>query len=109
MIDLSGPTENGSPMAARTRSRLIPPTERSSSTRSLQLPISSGSTANELAKTAAPSLSKLNSPTRSEEHTSELQSLMRITYAVLCLHKTYNNQYTALVHTPHYNIKHKPV
>src|SRR3546814_1181467 len=26
-------------------------------------------------------------PTRSEEHTSELQSLMRITYAVFCLKK----------------------
>src|SRR3546814_7004617 len=25
---------------------------------------------------------------RSEEHTSELQSLMRISYAVFCLHKT---------------------
>src|SRR3546814_3177956 len=35
---------------------------------------------------------------RSEEHTSELQSLMRISYAVLCLktkkHKTSNNQST---------------
>src|SRR3546814_10905418 len=30
-------------------------------------------------------------PTRSEEHTSELQSLMRISYAVFCLKK--NNQY----------------
>src|SRR3546814_2462071 len=33
---------------------------------------------------------------RSEEHTSELQSLMRISYAVFCLKKknnTYNNQY----------------
>src|SRR3546814_3123320 len=32
-------------------------------------------------------------PTRSEEHTSELQSLMRISYAVFCLKKknqTYN-------------------
>src|SRR3546814_8825293 len=28
---------------------------------------------------------------RSEEHTSELQSLMRISYAVLCLHKNTNN------------------
>src|SRR3546814_10678415 len=28
------------------------------------------------------------SATRSEEHTSELQSLMRISYAVLCLKKT---------------------
>src|SRR3546814_1811010 len=30
---------------------------------------------------------------RSEEHTSELQSLMRISYAVFCLHKK-NNTYT---------------
>src|SRR3546814_948444 len=29
----------------------------------------------------------LNSETRSEEHTSELQSLMRISYAVFCLKK----------------------
>src|SRR3546814_6052047 len=28
---------------------------------------------------------------RSEEHTSELQSLMRISYAVFCLNKTNNN------------------
>src|SRR3546814_2543375 len=33
---------------------------------------------------------------RSEEHTSELQSLMRISYAVFCLKKQikYHNQYT---------------
>src|SRR3546814_4158937 len=30
--------------------------------------------------------------TRSEEHTSELQSLMRISYAVFCLKKKKNNQ-----------------
>src|SRR3546814_4684322 len=35
---------------------------------------------------AVPSLSRL-STTRSEEHTSELQSLMRISYAVFCLKK----------------------
>src|SRR3546814_18919458 len=29
----------------------------------------------------------LHDPTRSEEHTSELQSLMRISYAVFCLKK----------------------
>src|SRR3546814_6204957 len=29
---------------------------------------------------------------RSEEHTSELQSLMRISYAVFCLKKNKNNQ-----------------
>src|SRR3546814_6316496 len=31
------------------------------------------------------------SPCRSEEHTSELQSLMRISYAVFCLKKKMNN------------------
>src|SRR3546814_9751175 len=33
----------------------------------------------------------LNSGDRSEEHTSELQSLMRISYAVFCLKKKKNN------------------
>src|SRR3546814_1025409 len=46
-------------------------------------------------------------PTRSEEHTSELQSLMRISYAVFCLKKkktkTKNNQ-TILLHKVRYNI-----
>src|SRR3546814_10435091 len=37
------------------------------------------------------------SPERSEEHTSELQSLMRISYAVLCLKK--NTQSTTLQQT----------
>src|SRR3546814_1548584 len=31
--------------------------------------------------------SRFSGPTRSEEHTSELQSLMRISYAVFCLKK----------------------
>src|SRR3546814_4350698 len=31
---------------------------------------------------------------RSEEHTSELQSLMRISYAVFCLKKKKNNEFT---------------
>src|SRR3546814_1734113 len=32
-------------------------------------------------------------PIRSEEHTSELQSLMRISYAVFCLKKKINHQH----------------
>src|SRR3546814_1766711 len=36
---------------------------------------------------------------RSEEHTSELQSLMRISYAVFCLKK--NNSNKLLLATPH--------
>src|SRR3546814_306165 len=35
---------------------------------------------------------------RSEEHTSELQSLMRISYAVFCLKKKQNNQNTLIYH-----------
>src|SRR3546814_7590430 len=35
---------------------------------------------------------------RSEEHTSELQSLMRISYAVFCLKKK-NKQHTTKLHT----------
>src|SRR3546814_7729468 len=36
---------------------------------------------------------RLSAPTRSEEHTSELQSLMRISYAVFCLQqKTHSNK-----------------
>src|SRR3546814_5723116 len=38
-------------------------------------------------------LVELASPTRSEEHTSELQSLMRISYAVFCLKKNSNHNY----------------
>src|SRR3546814_9061176 len=34
--------------------------------------------------------------TRSEEHTSELQSLMRISYAVFCLKKKNNNKHNRL-------------
>src|SRR3546814_9922687 len=40
-------------------------------------------------KACAPRLSR-----RSEEHTSELQSLMRISYAVFCLKKTKHKTYT---------------
>src|SRR3546814_7749346 len=36
-------------------------------------------------------------PVRSEEHTSELQSLMRISYAVFCLKKKNKNLYTTYI------------
>src|SRR3546814_5793477 len=38
-------------------------------------------------------------PYRSEEHTSELQSLMRISYAVFCLKKKTDQNYHTLSHT----------
>src|SRR3546814_4467976 len=37
--------------------------------------------------------------TRSEEHTSELQSLMRISYAVFCLKKTMSKQLHYIIST----------
>src|SRR3546814_4406049 len=40
----------------------------------------------------------LLSPVRSEEHTSELQSLMRISYAVFCLQKKNNIKTSQAVH-----------
>src|SRR3546814_3592118 len=43
---------------------------------------------------------------RSEEHTSELQSLMRISYAVLCLKKT-NSIYTPTNYHTHPQHSHK--
>src|SRR3546814_2469509 len=43
---------------------------------------------------------------RSEEHTSELQSLMRISYAVFCLETKYNNSITSRFIIYLYNIPH---
>src|SRR3546814_9212151 len=46
------------------------------------------------------------SSTRSEEHTSELQSLMRISYAVFCLKKKNNHTHahSTLLRTPYVTI-----
>src|SRR3546814_7610523 len=48
-------------------------------------------------------------PVRSEEHTSELQSLMRISYAVFCLNKKKNNRQiiTYRIQTIHISIETK--
>src|SRR3546814_5597789 len=43
---------------------------------------------------------------RSEEHTSELQSLMRISYAVFCLKKKRNNPYHLPVYYHKYESAH---
>src|SRR3546814_10114779 len=43
-------------------------------------------------------------PTRSEEHTSELQSLMRISYAVFCLKKKNKNKHQQHHHNNDINI-----
>src|SRR3546814_4892875 len=43
---------------------------------------------------------------RSEEHTSELQSLMRISYAVFCLKKKRKHTSKQVRHSAHTNTKH---
>src|SRR3546814_789453 len=45
--------------------------------------------------------------TRSEEHTSELQSLMRISYAVFCLKKKTQNTYKAITPNRYYTTRAK--
>src|SRR3546814_4285718 len=47
-------------------------------------------------------------PFRSEEHTSELQSLMRISYAVFCLKKN-NRTSIALDHSLSYQTRFHPI
>src|SRR3546814_55410 len=42
---------------------------------------------------------KITAPRRSEEHTSELQSLMRISYAVFCLKKNIQTKRSRMGHT----------
>src|SRR3546814_4393349 len=53
-------------------------------------------------RSRASGLPKLHSA-RSEEHTSELQSLMRISYAVFCLKKNNNNKTTPSLKPHHQN------
>src|SRR3546814_8429743 len=50
----------------------------------------------------SPASGRIRSKKRSEEHTSELQSLMRISYAVFCLKKktpNYIRQHTIIITT----------
>src|SRR3546814_1245518 len=61
-----------------------------------------------LSSTMGPGL-RVEVGSRSEEHTSELQSLMRISYAVFCLTKTKNKNTHYITHDPtrhHDNNKH---
>src|SRR3546814_6374606 len=86
------------PILSRLRPRWKP--SRSASTSTIDTPFHAGSTSvSVLTQTRIrsafwPLVMKVFDPlmTRSEEHTSELQSLMRISYAVFCLKKKKTNQ-----------------
>src|SRR3546814_4121857 len=59
----------------------------------------------EVLRALAPDRLLLEQQPRSEEHTSELQSLMRISYAVFCLKKKNNNN--KQTHKDTHKIRHK--
>src|SRR3546814_7967007 len=67
-----------------------------------QLLLSLGSLPESVLESAWHGLQVLHAASKSEEHTSELQSLMRISYAVFCLKKKiinihYNQTYTTSI------------
>src|SRR3546814_2793230 len=57
------------------------------------------SSAPEAAAAAAVAVATQSTTARSEEHTSELQSLMRISYAVFCLQQKHSTQILTQQHT----------
>src|SRR3546814_3160829 len=71
------------------------------SAKAAQLEGSKGFTKDLCARAGIPTAAyaRFDSAERSEEHTSELQSLMRISYAVFCLKKKTQNQPSTKIHT----------
>src|SRR3546814_4039809 len=88
---MSGPSKRMLPWRAGVR----PSTERMVVVFPAPLPPSNATT--------SPAPTSSEAPNRSEEHTSELQSLMRISYAVFCLKKK-NTKLTQLTDTHSYYI-----
>src|SRR3546814_1166843 len=80
------PVPRQRPLAARARARIPRPALRDELA---QPGIQVGAAPQALAALPAPREAR-RQLRRSEEHTSELQSLMRISYAVFCLKKTTN-------------------
>src|SRR3546814_1054835 len=73
--------------------RVLPVIERLA--KETDLPVSIDTSHPEVMRAAvAAGAGMINDVYRSEEHTSELQSLMRISYAVFCLKNTKKNIYT---------------
>src|SRR3546814_4132643 len=68
--------------------------EAAGSSAALTAPASTMRAISAALKPSSARTSRLCSPSRSEEHPSELQSLMRISYAVLCL-----KQQSSITHT----------
>src|SRR3546814_2615537 len=75
-------------------------------TRHFELAYPSHSTSPETMGRAVLASAAISALVRSEEHTSELQSLMRISYAVFCLKKKITNRITRTTRTSTDNITH---
>src|SRR3546814_4866579 len=75
---------------ASARSSLSTPRRENTRT-STTVPVTPGGTLSEVSRTSE----------RSEEHTSELQSLMRLSYAVFCLTKKHQQTVEKLTHHQH--------
>src|SRR3546814_3430390 len=85
----------------RSPLRRPPPAQRISGARRLRLLPPARGKADRPGPAPQPSKARTRSGSRSEEHTSELQSLMRISYAVFCLKKKKDN--IIIIYTiPHY-------
>src|SRR3546814_2408612 len=84
-----------SPNACTRRSRIFPrPTPVDSFGRT-SASFNPGPVSDTMIRTFSPAgcaTTEISAPSRSEEHTSELQSLMRISYAVFCLNKKKKNK-----------------
>src|SRR3546814_7581058 len=73
-------------MRCGSKSRVRVPMPSASGRESLAASLGGGADSNRSRRMSG-RLSTTSQPRRSEEHTSELQSLMRISYAVFCLKK----------------------
>src|SRR3546814_6121485 len=74
---------------------------------SLLISVGKAASATSLVRTTTTNASRPSSGERSEEHTSELQSLMRISYAVFCLKKKKQKKITTAAHHTHQTKKTK--
>src|SRR3546814_7768685 len=111
----SASTTNSPPTRTRTSSCCAVTAIVASAPPSARLPVSpmktaAGGALNHRKARQAPMIAAANTASspapgtcRSEEHTSELQSLMRITYAVFCLTKKKNHTILILQHNKTHN------
>src|SRR3546814_4347257 len=96
-----------SPLVVAPQMKKVPKRIQKVSDRETPLSTSSGDTSIAANEPGSSGSHVTSLAPRSEEHTSELQSLMRISYAVFCLKKKTNQQHETITdneHTQHRTI-----